>query len=238
MSEWSFADDYDTDAPTPATPTPPVPAPAAPAAAPVPAPPLALDPVAAALEQIRAIREDASHPLNPLNHRSDPAKRQAWDSLYQRAYGSSSDPAHVAPAGDDVGGWGPATEAVAELREICSREGGLPPFGSRAMTITEFDTLVESCCLATGDSEEAKRLVSEISVALWGSNSLDRRAEQDRLREQWGAAFEANVATASRVVASIFPDHPAEAGRFVAQHPRLMRLAVQWAEQQARRARR
>jgi hypothetical protein len=225
-----------------AEPSSPAPAPAAPAApvspAPAPAPAPPMDPATAAAEQIKAIRANTGHPMHPSNHRGDPSKEQAWDALYQQAFGASTDPAYVAPSADDVGGWGAAAPAVADLRDLCSREGGhLPPFGLREMTTTEFDTLVESCCLATGDSNEAKRLVSEISLALWNSPSLDRRAEQEKLRQEWGEDWDDNLRLAARAVAQVFPDHAAEAGKFVAERPRLMRLAVAWAQRQARRGR-
>jgi hypothetical protein len=239
-AEWSFdsLDDFDsTDAPAPAAPTTPAPAAAGPAAAPVPAPTeMAADPVRSAMEQIKSIRADLTHELNPINHHGDVSKKQAWDALYQQGYGQSSDPAHVATA-TEAGGWGPAAEAVAELREICSREGHLPQFQGREMTGGELDELIERAALATGDAGEAKRLVSEISLALWNSNSLDRRAEQEKLREEWGPQWDENLRIASRAVAQVFPDRAAEAGKFAMQHPRLMRVAVAWAERQARRGR-
>jgi hypothetical protein len=223
-----------TEQPAPAVPAVP---PASPSAAPAPPTP-AIDSASAALSEIKAIRSDPSHPLNPANHRGDPGKRAQWDALYQGAYGVSSDPAHAMTSVEAGGGWGPAAEAVSELREICSREGHLPQFQGHEMTGGEFDQLVEAAAVATGDASEAKRLVSEISLALWGSSGLNRAAEQAQLRAEWGDEFDAKVTVAARAVAQVFPQHPAEAGKFVAQHPKLTRLAVEWAERQARRARR
>jgi hypothetical protein len=226
MSEW---DGFDTEQPAPAPPAPAPPATPPTAAATSTAP--TMDPAEQAAARIKAIWADKAHGF----HHGDAEAQAEMQRLYQQLYGPSRDPG-VAASDDDLGGWTPeAAEVVAELRELCAREGHLPQFQGHEMTTPEFDTLVERCCEATGDGAETAWLVSRIGAALWGGGELDLASEQVRLRAEWGEQFEAKVAVAAGAVAAVFPDSPGEAGRFVAQHPRLMRLAIEWTERRGRR---
>jgi hypothetical protein len=207
MSEW--LDDF--VAPEPAAepvPTAPAPSPAPPAPPPAPAlSPPAVDSATAAVNEIKAIRADRTHPLNPLNHGGDASRREAWDQLYKRAYS----PAAAAPALEPLAP--AAQDAMDELRDVASRDGHLPAIDGVEISRADFEDFTARVAAVEDSSDEVKRAVNAVMGALHGASSLDppdaARTEQI-LRREWGKDFDRKIALAPRAVELLYPD-PIEA---------------------------
>jgi hypothetical protein len=243
MANTDWLDDLLPPEPTPpAAPAPVAPAPVAPAAAPIPTPTEpAPDPGRSAMEQIKSIRADPTHELNPMNHHGDPAKRQAWDDLYKLAY---SPPAAVAPALEPLP---PAAQArMDDLTEACTRAGHLPQIDGAEISRGDFEDFVGRCAMIESDAGELSRTVSQIMTALHGASTLDppdaARSEQI-LRREWGKEFDRKIALAPRAVELLYPD-PIEAEQVrdwldrsgLGEHVALIRLGAELVERhQARR---
>jgi hypothetical protein len=166
IAEWDGDQGSATPAPAAA------PSPVAPGTSNAAAPPPPPDSAGAIEAEIQAIRDDKTH---PFHHGAAWAKAH-MDALYQRLHGASAAPAFAAT--DQLGWPAPASAVVAELKDMCSREGHLPPFEDGELTSGQFDSLVESCVLTAGDADEAKWLVSQIGLALWNSSEMESRSPE------------------------------------------------------------